>query len=685
MLRDIRNGSIAADLILVDTMERLGRNDRMSAIRKEMRNHHGVIILTADTGFADPTTSSGRTNDMLQEWRATEENRVKAYQVSRGKLDAVRQRFWPGGPTPFGFRLESASTQSHGRRKAAESKLIVYEPEAQAIRLLFEQALECNSGAPQLTKYLNAHPELRQLGNTFHSSTVDSWLSNPIYIGTFVYKKFSVDVVDDFVVRQRNPEDQRLYIDQFCPAIVDTVQFSDVQALRSGRKKKQILRGEDDGKQIKPQLRSTSVKYCLAGLVRCGACGASMTPTSRRNRDERRHAYYRCPLHTDGTCGNRRHVPISWLDGVVMGALSQSLFGSAVVKTFDAEEIHSPNLESDRDWSKAVSPEVDALLVEVRRELQNLQQPSVSPLPAISQQIIEIEKKMRGWMVSLGDSENSPEVRRLLQKELADAVSHKRLLENRRREIESISATQEIACNRELIIDRLSRLAEVMAKANPSRLNLELSLHVDTIRCGAEGNVILRVCSLGAFSNAMTLLRNDDHVPMDIVTTDAAYKVKARRRATMKLYGDEGNTHELRDLADFAGDPDRFAGIGEKWFQELTFSIPQTMGWAEKNSLAVAERRKQGLTVDALAADFKVTPPTIRRALKFAAVADDELKSLPRKMARARWHEDHADEAFRLYQSGSSMDELAGRFRKCTETVRKAIAIGKRRSSENQS
>lgn len=44
----------------MDTLERFGRFEELGAVRDMLRNRYGVLILTADTGFADPTTAQGR-------------------------------------------------------------------------------------------------------------------------------------------------------------------------------------------------------------------------------------------------------------------------------------------------------------------------------------------------------------------------------------------------------------------------------------------------------------------------------------------------------------------------------------------------------------------------------------------------------------------------------------------------
>src|SRR5262249_10567464 len=89
MLRDIRPGAVVADAILVDPFERFGRGEGLDGPRRGLLLRHGVVVLTADTSFTDPTSTAGRLVSAFEGLRATEENRVKAHNVPRGKRDAV--------------------------------------------------------------------------------------------------------------------------------------------------------------------------------------------------------------------------------------------------------------------------------------------------------------------------------------------------------------------------------------------------------------------------------------------------------------------------------------------------------------------------------------------------------------------------------------------------------------------
>lgn len=140
MLQDIRSGAVQVDLILVDTLKRFGRNNEIESTRKELREQHGVLLLTADSHFADPTTPQGQVFGAFEQYRATEENRVNAHQVLRGKRDLARRGFWPGGKPPFGYQLVSRMREQDGRQIVDGSVLQPSPEEATIIQKLFAQA-----------------------------------------------------------------------------------------------------------------------------------------------------------------------------------------------------------------------------------------------------------------------------------------------------------------------------------------------------------------------------------------------------------------------------------------------------------------------------------------------------------------------------------------------------------------
>ena len=98
MLDEIRSGILQVDAILVDTIERFARLEGLPAIREELRKKYGVLILTSDTGFTDPTSTVGRIYGAMEAVRAASAAAQKAHDVLRGKIDVVMMKRWPGGP-----------------------------------------------------------------------------------------------------------------------------------------------------------------------------------------------------------------------------------------------------------------------------------------------------------------------------------------------------------------------------------------------------------------------------------------------------------------------------------------------------------------------------------------------------------------------------------------------------------
>jgi DNA invertase Pin-like site-specific DNA recombinase len=134
MLRDIATGVLKIDLVACDTYERLGRAEEIAIIRQKLMNDHGVLVVTADTNFADPTGVVGKAIGMVESVRSTEDGRIKCHNVVRGKKDAARLKRWPGGPRPFGHDFEKIIDQS-GPEPVIYSVLVRDQLELHADRL----------------------------------------------------------------------------------------------------------------------------------------------------------------------------------------------------------------------------------------------------------------------------------------------------------------------------------------------------------------------------------------------------------------------------------------------------------------------------------------------------------------------------------------------------------------------
>jgi len=333
MLQEIKTGMVAADVILVDTIERFGRVEELPVLRKELHEKYGVLVLSADTNFCDPTTPQGKAMASFEAMRATEDTRIKAHNVVRGKRDAAERKFWPGGPIPFGLRAISITSNRNGKLEVEGSVLEPSPDTSPIIKLAFEKAHSSGFGQTRLARWLNDHADVPAKYKPFHAATVGEWLKSAIYKGVLVWGEVCTGIVDDARVIQPNPEEELLVVPGFCEPLVDPAIWDAINAVRQARADRiKKVREQDpgDGKQIMPSAPGMTVKYLLTGLVRCGHCGRTMTvssspPYTTRTGETKRYVTYVCPGYLGRICPNSRRMPESWLRQVVIGKLRERL------------------------------------------------------------------------------------------------------------------------------------------------------------------------------------------------------------------------------------------------------------------------------------------------------------------------------------------------------------------------
>lgn len=335
MLHDIRSGTISVDLILVDTFERFGRAEQLAEIRRELDQNYGVLVLTGDTGFADPTSVAGKALTAFESIRATDDGRIKAHNVLRGKRDAARLGHWPGGHPPFGYMLHSVLVERSGRQEVDHCRLVPDPESAWIIQLLFATARAKGWGSTRLAKMLNADPNIPAKFKPFLDQTVNSWMKDSIYYGELIWEENCTGVVDDVRVRQRNAEEDMLHVPNYCEPLVSREDWDAVQELRRAHAERtrrgREAKKKDAGKQILALSPGLALSYVLSGLVRCGQCNRSMIASSTalytmKDGSTKRYVSYACPGYTTGVCTNATRVPEPWLREIVVARLRELLF-----------------------------------------------------------------------------------------------------------------------------------------------------------------------------------------------------------------------------------------------------------------------------------------------------------------------------------------------------------------------
>lgn len=681
MLQDLKSGRVQADLLLVDTFERLTRA-KYSAAEREKFRRNGVLILSALNQFEDPTTMQGRALSVIEEWRSSAEGEVKAHNVLRGKRDAIRRGHWPGGVPPLGYKLEHFVDGDGRRAGDAYSKL---HPDSKAIFVVqeaFRLADELGYGTNRIAKTLNEDSRIPKDFKPIYPATIGHLLDNSIYIGNLVWGKNATDIIDDVRLLMERPEDEWEHYPGFCDSLVSEDVWNRVNSLRRGRGQRS-KQARDAAKRRRgvPGVHAPGIalKYPLTGLVRCHHCNRAMTPSSSspfvtQSGEVKRYVAYTCPAAPSDICVNRTRIPEDWLRETVSGIVRKRLF----LDEFDApqgtEMAASTELERIRNRA-----EFRMLTEDVRKELYALDVAMPDWEATLETERAQLAANCSGWYQSLAKQDLQAEVRSELETLVAKARGRINEIAN---ELSSRAAQRrdsESVIDPATVLQRLKELSSVLAGENPSAVNVMLSQHIEGIYCDQSGKVIVRTCRLGALAGALELVLQTSALPPAADDLDRTQFV-ARRRARRDILGVIESDDQTDALVDFAIDPDRFAGLDERWFHEDEFQVPRRRSWAETHAAEVAAFRLDShVSMERTAKHFGKAVPTIREALRYAR---DELgiDALGKSVSRPtlpNWAKSNAKEVADFISSGRTLKEAAKAFGKSEPTIRKALVFAR--------
>lgn len=679
MLTDIYSDSVKVDLILVDSTERFARAKELNSIREKLWEEYGVLVLAAENNFASPLTPEGKIYAAVEAMRATEENRIKAHQVNRAKRDTINFGRWPGGKPPRGLVLKKIIETVDGNDKFVGSEVIIDSRQINVdiIKAAFKVCRKTGKRGSALATHLKAMPQFKEEFKNLTGDTVNNWLANTLYKGTLTWGFYCTGIINDVRRLERNDPEDVIIKENFCEAIIDEETWNEVNVGRLAQDKPGSTNGSQ--KLLTPLAPGFKTKYILTGLTRCECCGGSMNPVANKSKTGKSYVYYRCQRTSDGNCDNKNYFHELWLREQVIGYIKSQLFGTQL-----------PSKESTADCNDDIND--DSLSVnsgQVAKEMRSLVESYLEKQgstendsrPTVTTKIAEIEEKIRGWAQSLANPNLPTEVRRSIESSLDEAIANQTELEESLAQLDYAFSARSFSLDNTTVLEKMSRLSDILAESNPSLVNIELSLHIDKINCNADGTVTARFCKLGLagmeFINSIALMGlSNNHIDADAQSKNG-WQYSPRRRARLSVSSELYAAWDLESLAHWATDPHRFEYMDDCWFEEVTFVRPRSQCWAEANAIAVAETRlNEQLTEFALAEKFGVSNLTIRKALKIAVEMDSRYSGIPRRMPRSRWHEDHAAEVLNASKS-MMMKDMVVHFEKSDTTLRHAIKFAR--------
>jgi DNA invertase Pin-like site-specific DNA recombinase len=294
LLGDVEAGLV--DVIVVYKIDRLSRSLMDFARLVDVLDRNNVTFVSVTQSF-NTTTSMGRLTLNILLSFAQFEREVIGERI-RDKFAASRKRgMWMGGFVPMGYDVK-------------DRKLVINEPEADKVRMIFERFLSLGS-ASKLARALQAEGVTNKRGRRIDKGFIYKVINNRVYIGEAVHKGIAY------------PGEHT--------AIISKELWDGLHTMlqRSPRER----RAEN---------RSTS-EALLKGLIFSNS-GSAMTPTYTRKGDRLYHYYVSMDAIQNRitvTGAGPTRLSAAMVDGVVIAEMRRMIatpeVAARVVQTFKGE------------------------------------------------------------------------------------------------------------------------------------------------------------------------------------------------------------------------------------------------------------------------------------------------------------------------------------------------------------
>lgn len=336
MLEDVFRPGSDVGTIVVHHTSRFTRNATEARVVKEKLRREGVrVVSVCQETNGDPV---GQLIEGIFECIDQYESEMNGMRTSAAMREAVRQGYFPGAKTPFGFTRQKIEIHPGTFR----SKLVPDAQEAATVRQLFQLYVAGNC-AKSVAAAVNERGLLYRRGSPWSKDLVLHVLEEPAVAGTYLWGRWSA--------KRKKRSDERDWLQLKVEPLVEPALHELAIALRRQREPKR-----NPGSPAAPA-------NLLGSLLRCGRCGASFqleTSGKRASGGVYKYRYYNCRTFCRvgrSKCpGNR--IPTAELDSAVLQHLARVICTAeqcAVLSRALGRSVSVTAEELPRVWSTLVT------------------------------------------------------------------------------------------------------------------------------------------------------------------------------------------------------------------------------------------------------------------------------------------------------------------------------------------
>lgn len=282
-----------ADVILVWKYSRFARNQEESIVYKSLlKKKHNVDVISVSEPLVDGPF--GSLIERIIEWMDEYYSVRLSGEVTRGMKEKAERGGYQARP-PLGYKIVTHK----------EPPVIVPE-EAEIVKLIFEKYANENLGIFEIARLLNMHNFKTSHGKEFERRSIEYILQNPTYCGMIRWNR---TINESNEIR---PESEWIVTYGEHPAIISKELFDKAQ---------ERYKREYRPRGARP---ASTYKHWLSGVVKCPACGRTMTANTIRN-NTRVYSHFRCYGYTKGKCMANNSISSIKLEPAVLESIKTVL------------------------------------------------------------------------------------------------------------------------------------------------------------------------------------------------------------------------------------------------------------------------------------------------------------------------------------------------------------------------
>lgn len=402
------------EIILVWKYSRFARNQEESIVYKSLlKKQCKVDVYSVSEPLVDGPF--GSLIERIIEWMDEYYSIRLSGEVTRGMTEKAIRGSLLFNP-PLGYKIIEKGKPP-----------VIVEEEAEIIRLIFDKYVNDHMGIFELARYLNLRGCKTSRNKSFERRSVEYILQNPFYCGILRWNRTSNET------KEVKDESEWIVTEGTQPAIISKELF---QAAQNRQKSEYTPKGK------RP---SSTYKHWLSGIMKCPACGRTMTASHIKDkRYGYNYCYFTCYGYSKGKCMIKNSISSKKIEGEILKGLYATLQSEQLQFDIKQREI-SDNKKEERLFlqkqleklpakesriKEAYRNGIDTLeeyrenkeAIQKERETINKQLEALLPP---KDNIINIESKMRKRILSVYDILKSDDFDNVKKNEALRSIAEK--------------------------------------------------------------------------------------------------------------------------------------------------------------------------------------------------------------------------------------------------------------------